>query len=387
MNEDSMAGSLFFALLSIAVLFKLDEITEITGIGLGVGVICAIISAFFLKKSIMQAAIAEEENHQRLEIQFQQLRHKLGDGDGSSEETVRAIVNGSNRIEEELQVIRDKLVFLESLTQIAESSAETKTAFQESLKSIDENIKSPQELIKTLANNSEAETKLVKITVEKMSAIEEKLSSLEEISKKLNETSESSQTTVQTGLKLLQVIGQMLKAPAFAKDLTQLGKTMETFNEKLDKLESLDKLEALDKLETLEKLEKLDTLQQLEALEEIKTNMIEVSEKLSNLSKLSDAVSDSGQSMTTSVDQLSEVNRGINEETSRVSENVINLTSGVEKSSLSIIKAIKSMQEDISKLTTKIDAYNGLMKTSLEQYSTLTEQDVKVLEKIAEKIQ
>ena len=45
------------------------------------------------------------------------------------------------------------------------------------------------------------------------------------------------------------------------------------------------------------------------------------------------------------------------------------------------------MKEDIAKLTTKIDAYNGLMKTSLEQYSRLSEQDVKVLEKIAEKIQ
>ena len=114
---------------------------------------------------------------------------------------------------------------------------------------------------------------------------------------------------------------------------------------------------------------------------------LEVSEKLSNISKLSDAVFDSGQSMTTSVDQLSEVNRGINEETAKVSENVINLTSGVTKASFDVTAAIKSMQEDISKLTNKIDAYNGLMKTALEQYSTLSEQDVRVLEKIAEKIQ
>lgn len=378
MNEDTMAGSLFFALLSLAMLFKLDEVTEISGIGLAVGVICAIISAFFLKKSIMQAAITEEENHQRLEIQFQQLRHKIGDGGGSSnEDTVKAIVRGSERIEEELQVIRDKLEAIENVPQIAVSNDEIKAA----LNLLITNLEGLQEFGKTLANNSEADLKLSKVIVEKMTAFDEKMANLESNFKKLNETTEAGQTTVQTGLKLLQVIGQMLKAPAFAKDLTQLGKSMETLNDKLDKL---DKLNALDKLEALDKL---DTLKQLETLEDIKGTIIEVSEKLANLSELSDTVNESGQAVTSSVDKLNEVNRGINEETAQVSENLINLTNGVEKASLDIITAIKSMRDDISKLTTKIDAYNGLMKTALEQYSTLSEQDVKVLEKIAEKIQ
>ena len=208
-----------------------------------------------------------------------------------------------------------------------------------------------------------------------MSALDEKLTHLEENSKKLIETTEAGQTTVQTGLKLLQVIGQMLKAPAFAKDLVQLSKSMETLNEKLNKL---DKLEELDKL---------NTLQQLEALEEIKNTIIDVSEKLSGISALSDSISESGQSMTSSVEQLSEVNRGITEETVQVKENINTLASGVERSTGNVIAAIKSMREDIAKLTMKIDSYNGLMKTALEQYSTLSEQDVKVLEKIAEKIQ
>ena len=378
MNEDTMAGSLFFALLSIAMLFKLDEVTEISGIGLAVGVICAIISAFFLKKSIMQSAITEEENHQRLEIQFQQLRHKISDGGGSSnEDTVKAIVRSSERIEEELQVIRDKLTVMENMPQLAESNEGIKT----SLNSLITNLEGLQESGKALANNSDADLKLSKIIVEKMTTFDEKLTNLESNSKKLNETTEAGQTTVQTGLKLLQVIGQMLKAPAFAKDLTQLGKSMETFNEKLEKL---DKLEALNKLEALDKL---DTLQQLGLLEDIKSTILEVSDKLTNLSALSDTVSESGQAMTSSVDQLNEVNKGINEETVQVKENVVNLTNGVERASLDITTAIKSMREDISKLTTKIDAYNGLMKTALEQYSTLSEQDVKVLEKIAEKIQ
>ena len=202
MNENSTAGAVFFALMSIGALIKGDEI-----VGIGIGALCAIISAFFVKKSIMQAAMEQEENHQRLEIQFQQLRHKLGDGGSSDEDTIRAITNGSDRLEEELQVIRDKLDRLDYLLEIAESNKEIKTA----ISTLAESSQAVQEVLQKVAENSEAETKLLKVTVEKMSGFEEKFNTFEENSKKLNELTESSQTTVQTGLKLMQVIGQMLK--------------------------------------------------------------------------------------------------------------------------------------------------------------------------------
>ena len=63
------------------------------------------------------------------------------------------------------------------------------------------------------------------------------------------------------------------------------------------------------------------------------------------------------------------------------------MTVSVDKASAEMVAAISEMQEDIVKLTTKIDAYNGLMKMALEQYSSLTDHDVRVLEKIAEKVQ
>ena len=360
MNENSTAGAVFFALVSIGALIKGDEL-----VGIGVGVLCAIISAFFVKKSIMQAAIAQEENHQRLEIQFQQLRHKLGDGDNSDEDMIRAIGNSSDRLEEELQVIRDKLDRLDPLMEIAESNAEIKIA----IKNLVESSQSTQEVLKKLAENSEVETKLLKVTIEKMSDFEEKFNTLEENSKKLNELTESSQTTVQTGLKLMQVIGQMLKAPPFAKDLTQLSKTMDTLNEKMDKLDNLDSLEKLN------------------MLEDIKISMNETTEKLSDLKDMRDYISESGNSITSSVDNLSEVNRNISEEVSQTNEQVIVLNNNVNKAAIDVTTAIKTMKDDIIKLTTKIDAYNGLMKTALEQYTILSEQDVKVLEKISEKIQ
>ena len=360
MNENSTAGAVFFALMSIGALIKGDEL-----IGIGVGALCAIISAFFVKKSIMQSAMTQEENHQRLEIQFQQLRHKLGDGGSSNDDTIRAISNSSDRLEEELQVIRDKLDRLDPLIEIAESNAEIKTA----MNTLAESSQSVQKVLQKLAENSEAEAKLLKVSVEKMSDFNEKFNALEENSKKLNELTETSQTTVQTGLKLMQVIGQMLKAPPFAKDLTQLSKSMDTLNEKMDKLDSLDNLEKLN------------------LLDDIKISMIETSEKLSNLKEMKDYISESSSLVTTSVDNLSEVNKNISEEVSKTNENVTDLNGNVNKAALDVTAAIKSMKDDIIKLTTKIDAYNGLMKTALEQYSILSEQDVKVLEKIAEKIQ
>ncbi len=363
MNENSTAGAVFFALMSIGALIKSDEV-----VGIGVGVLCAIISAFFVKKSIMQAAMEQEENHQRLEIQFQQLRHKLGDGGSSDEDIIRAITNGSDRLEEELQVIRDKLDRLDSLMEIAESNKEIKTA----ISALAESSQAVQKMLQKVAENSEAEIKLLKVTVEKMSGFEEKFTTLEENSKKLNELTESSQTTVQTGLKLMQVIGQMLKAPPFAKDLTQLSKSMDTLNEKMDKLDKLDSL---------------DNLEKLTVLEDIKISMNETTEKLSDLKDMKDYISESGNSITSSVDNLSEVNKNISEEVSQTNEQVIDLNSNVNKAAIDVTTAIKTMKEDIIKLTTKIDAYNGLMKTAMEQYSTLSEQDVKVLEKIAEKIQ
>ena len=150
MNENTTAGALFFALLSIAALMRLDELAGIYGIGITLSVIFAIISAFFVKKSIMQSAIAQEENHQRLEIQFQQLRQKLGGDTSSEEEVIRAIDNSSDRIEEELQVIRDRLSGLDPLAQIADTNEEIKTT----LTSFVESSKTNQELLQKLTENS-----------------------------------------------------------------------------------------------------------------------------------------------------------------------------------------------------------------------------------------
>ena len=376
MNENTTAAALFFALVSIGAMIKGDDV-----VGIGVGAIAAIVSAFFLKRSIMQAAIAEEDNQQRLEIQFQQLRHKLnGTGDVTGEEMVHAIDKGTDRLEEELQVIRDRLSGLENLEQLAQI-VETNEEIKSTINSFVESSKERQAILKKLSDNTEASAKLSKVNVEKMSEVSEKLSSIDENSQKLNEVSETNKTTLQTSVKLLTAVGQMLKVPAFAKDLTQLNKSMETLLEKIDRLEKLDEL---DKLSTLEKLETLD---KLESLEEIKATMNEVVNNISELTKVTEIISTQGQTTVDGLERVTESNHVVAENINQTTENISTLNISVEKATLELTAAIKIMQDDITKLTTKIDAFNGMMKAAIEQYSTLSEQDVKVLEKIAEKVQ
>ncbi|MBR1858356.1 MAG: hypothetical protein IJ797_02520 [Selenomonadaceae bacterium] len=369
-RENSTALALFFTLVTIGALIKGDEL-----VGIGVGSFCAIMAAFFVKQSIMQAAVSEEENHQRLEIQFQQLRQKINDGGGSNQSTIDALNENTAIIQESLQSIQNKLSSLDTLSYIAEVNEELKT----SLNTISENLQSSQELTKKIVGNSEAQAKLTKVTIDKMSdfaekftSIEEKINNLDESNKKSNELAESSQTTVQTGLKLLQAIGQMLKAPPFAKDIAQLGKSIDALSEKLDKLNDLDKLDKLDKLE---------------ALETINQTIENVSNDLSELTKINDNITESAQSITDSINQLGEMGGNMSTEVAKTNESMSNVATEVDKASANLTAVINAMRSDITKLATKIDAYNGLMKTALEQYSTLTSQDVKILEKIAEKVQ
>ena len=359
-----MAAALFFALLSVGALLKGDEV-----IGIGFGLLCAVMAAFFMKKSIMQADMSEEENHQRLEIQFQQLRQRLGDGGSTSSSMMQqAITTASDQIQEILHEIQSQLSVLENLTQINESSGEVKTLIQTAI----EESQAQHEVIKKSGEVGEQQLESLKSNLDKFAGIEEKLKTLTEQSSKLNELTESGQSTVQTGLKLLQVVGQMLKAPPFAKDITQLNETMNKLLTKFDSLEELKKTTAAISA-NVAGFAKINN----EIAESIKLNgqtaadgVSRLEESINAMSENSSKANETAAGMTVSVDKAA-----------------AGMTVSVDKASAEMVAAISEMQEDIVKLTTKIDAYNGLMKMALEQYSSLTDHDVRVLEKIAEKVQ
>ena len=114
-SENGYAGALFFALMSLGAILKLDEL-----VGWFVGAGCAVLSAICLRAALIKSAQAAEEDHQRIEIQFQQLRSKVSEMSAANVETMNSINDAAQLVQENLQVIRVRLAELDNLTQIAE---------------------------------------------------------------------------------------------------------------------------------------------------------------------------------------------------------------------------------------------------------------------------
>ncbi|MBR0260332.1 MAG: hypothetical protein IJQ85_00915 [Selenomonadaceae bacterium] len=195
-SENGYAGAIFFALLSLGAILKINDI-----FGLFIGAGCALLSAISLRLALIKSAQAVEENHQRMEVQFQQLRSKIIE---TSEATIGAMnsVNDAAKLaQENLQVIRVRLAELDNLTQLAESVGEIKTT----LAGFEENF---------FALN---------LTLEKEC-------------EKLRADDEPNKENLQTVVKLLQVLGQLGK---------KIDSSLDTLNEHaavLGDLKSIDEL-------------------------------------------------------------------------------------------------------------------------------------------------
>ncbi|MBQ3727329.1 MAG: hypothetical protein II902_09735 [Selenomonadaceae bacterium] len=115
-SENGYAGALFFALMSLGALVKLEN-----EFCLAVGAVCAILAAISLRAAVIKSAQVVEENHQRIEIQFQQLRSKVNEASGVTVETMTSVNDAARIVQENVQEIRVRLAELDNLTQIAES--------------------------------------------------------------------------------------------------------------------------------------------------------------------------------------------------------------------------------------------------------------------------
>ena len=192
-SENGYAGALFFALMSLGALIKLDDI-----IGLIVGAVCAILSAISLRLAVIKSAQAVEEDHQRIEIQFQQLRSKVNEASAVNAEAMNSVNDAAQLVKENLQVIRVRLAELDNLTQIAEDS---------------------QLLRSTLANFGE-----------NSSAIN---SELEKKFEQLNEIETANKASLQTILKLVQLVAQLIKNQTYSKDLEKINSSLVRLAEKI----------------------------------------------------------------------------------------------------------------------------------------------------------
>lgn len=211
-SENGYAAALFFALISLGALLKIDD-----EVGLIVGAVCALLSAVNLRRALIKAAQANEEDHQRIEIQFQQLRNKFGETSSTNVEAMSSVNDAAQLLQENLQIIRVRLAELDNLTQLAKSAEDIRLT----IAGMDEN---------SSALNAELEKILLAVqaqTQDKSAPDSEAITALADELKKLNATEETNKASLQTVLKLLQLIGQMLKSPSYAKDLDKINASME----------------------------------------------------------------------------------------------------------------------------------------------------------------
>ena len=130
-SENGYAGAIFFALMSLGALLKFDDL-----VGWSIGAGCAILAAISLRFALIKSAQAAEEDHQRMEIQFQQLRNKVIEVSAVNVEAMTAVNDAAKLTQENLEVIRVRLAELDNLTPLAEDSQELKESLREILKSL-----------------------------------------------------------------------------------------------------------------------------------------------------------------------------------------------------------------------------------------------------------
>jgi len=129
-SENAYAGALFFALVSLGALLKLNDIA-----GCLIGAGSALLAAISLRRAIVKAAQDNEENHQRMEIQFQQLRSKIIETSEVNITAMNSVNAAAQLVQDNMQVIRVMLADLAHLTQFAELTEE----FQSTVANLDEN--------------------------------------------------------------------------------------------------------------------------------------------------------------------------------------------------------------------------------------------------------
>lgn len=323
-SANGFAGALFFSLVAIGVILAVGDI-----IGWGIGAVSAIFAAVSLRHAFIQAAEAAEEDHQRLEIQFQQLRQKVGENSSSgSMAMTRTISEISETVQENLHGMRSRLAVLDNLQVIAE----TNSAIGAALKNIEDNTKLTEKSLQNVAEKLGETSGEIKKVSKSLTKNLETLCTL----------GENNKATLQTGIKLMQVFGQMLKNPVFAKDIEKLSASTEKIIEKTNLLDDVNK------------------------------NLSSSKDEISALIKILEEISEKNSNMENSTNDSAENFKVVGEKIISTNENLTEMLDGVRK--------------EVSALTKKIEAYNGLTKATLDQYSNLTEQDIRVLEKIAEKV-
>ena len=219
-SENGYAGALFFALVSLGAILKIDD-----AVGLFVGAACAFLAAISLRRALVQAAQATEEDHQRIEIQLQQLRSKVSETSSINAEAMTSVSDAAQLVQEDLQVIRVRLAELDNLTELTRHA----DTIRQTLAGLEED---------SVALNTSLEKIFAAVSQEKNSDVSELFAqsfiALTDEFKHIHENAASNKNSLQSVLKLLQLIAQMLKNPVYVKEIEKINSSVETLAARAD---------------------------------------------------------------------------------------------------------------------------------------------------------
>ena len=232
-SENGYAGALFFALISLGAVLKIEDL--ITG-----GAICAggaLLAAICLRRALNRSAQAAEEDHQRMEIQFQQLRAKIVETSAATIDAMNSLGDVTQLLRDNLKIIREQSATMEDLigiiknaesvnslvASLEENSAAQNAALEKIFDAIQsqdiKNAESINSLVACIDENSAAQNAaLEKISVALQSNTDEL--------KKLAATAEINKANLQNVSKNLHAVAQSPKV-SYAKDLEKINAALE----------------------------------------------------------------------------------------------------------------------------------------------------------------
>lgn len=255
-SENFYAGALFFALISLGAALRVDNFT-----GLIIGAGAAILAAISLRRALNKSAQAVEENHQRMEVQFQQLRTKIIETSSATVNAMTSLNDVTQLLQGNLKIIREQSTSLDSLINLVKDA------------------QSITSLVASLEENSAA----LNVELEKISAAiqaQEKFSDSAAL-KNLVALEDTNKANLQSVLKILQNVSQIMKAPAYAK-------SFEKINASLESLAAL-KISAAGANKNLAELVKLNgalSRSFTTTLDDLRLDMVKLSARLEELNDL-----------------------------------------------------------------------------------------------------
>ena len=244
-SENGYAGALFFALVSLGAILKVDDV-----VGLFVGAASALFAAVSLRRALVQSAQAAEEDHQRIEIQLQQLRRKVSETSSLNAAAMTSVNDVAQLVQENLQVIRVRLGELDNLSDLSRNAE----GIRSSLASLEENSSALNATVENFLSSVAAQEK----SADSTELVIQSFGALAEEVKLFNETSAANKHSLQTVLKLLQLVAQVVKNPAYAKNLDKIGSSVETISTRTAVFDAL-KTSADDAQKNLAELVRINT--------------------------------------------------------------------------------------------------------------------------------